>query len=281
MVSELTRAHTKRTSATVATAVLATVLSATVQAINDAGTFVKVQSTEDDIEDSAATKDDNKNQALKAGDTLTLKAGKNLKAKLDQGGKSVTFALAKDLDVKTAKVSDTLTIGGNTPAAGGATPKVSITSTADGLKLAKGTNGDTAVHLNGLASTLPDVTTNTGASTSVTFSPSDIEKTRAATIKDVLNAGWNIKGAKVAGGNTENVDLVAGYDNVEFITGDKNTLDVVLTAKENGKTTEVKFTPKTSVIKDNNGKLLTGKQLKDANTGTATNATEDTDEAMA
>lgn len=96
-------------------------------------------------------------------------------------------------------MSDTLTIGGNTPAAGGATPKVSITSTADGLKLAKGTNGDTAVHLNGLASTLPDVTTNTGASTSVTFSPSDIEKTRAATIKDVLNAGWNIKGAKVAG----------------------------------------------------------------------------------
>lgn len=74
---------------------------------------------------------------------------------------------------------------------------------------------------------------------------------------------------------------MAGYDNVEFITGDKNTLDVVLTAKENGKTTEVKFTPKTSVIKDNNGKLLTGKQLKDANTGTATNATEDTDEAMA
>ncbi|WP_118794821.1 Hia/Hsf adhesin N-terminal domain-containing protein [Haemophilus influenzae] len=278
VVSELTCAHTKRASATVATAVLATLLSTTVQAINDAGTFVKVQSTEDDIEDSAATKDDNKNQALKAGDTLTLKAGKNLKAKLDQGGKSVTFALAKDLDVKTAKVSDTLTIGGNTPAAGGVTPKVSITSTADGLKLAKGTNGDTAVHLNGLASTLPDVTTNTGVSTSVTFSPSDIEKTRAATIKDVLNAGWNIKGAKVAGGNTENVDLVAGYENVEFITGDKNTLDVVLTAKENGKTTEVKFTPKTSVIKDNNGKLLTGKQLKDANTGTATNATEYTDE---
>ncbi|WP_114890234.1 Hia/Hsf adhesin N-terminal domain-containing protein [Haemophilus influenzae] len=278
VVSELTCAHTKRASATVAAAVLATLLSTTVQAINDAGTFVKVQSTEDDIEDSAATKDDNKNQALKAGDTLTLKAGKNLKAKLDQGGKSVTFALAKDLDVKTAKVSDTLTIGGNTPAAGGVTPKVSITSTADGLKLAKGTNGDTAVHLNGLASTLPDVTTNTGVSTSVTFSPSDIEKTRAATIKDVLNAGWNIKGAKVAGGNTENVDLVAGYENVEFITGDKNTLDVVLTAKENGKTTEVKFTPKTSVIKDNNGKLLTGKQLKDANTGTATNATEYTDE---
>lgn len=226
------------------------------KAINDAATFVKVESDDTEIDDTANgnTAGD---QAIKAGDTLTLKAGKNLKAKRD--GKEVTFALAKDLEVKTATVSDKLSIGSSN--------KVDITSDTNGLKLSKGTNGDTAVHLNGLASTLPDVTTNTGSSTSVTFSPSELEKTRAATLKDVLNAGWNIKGAKVAGGNTENVDLVAGYDNVEFITGDKNTLDVVLTAKENGKTTEVKFTPKTSVIKEHNGKLFTGKDLKDANNG--------------
>lgn len=226
------------------------------KAINEAATFVKVESDDTEIDDTANgnTAGD---QAIKAGDTLTLKAGKNLKAKRD--GKEVTFALAKDLEVKTATVSDKLSIGSSN--------KVDITSDTNGLKLSKGTNGDTAVHLNGLASTLPDVTTNTGSSTSVTFSPSEIEKTRAATLKDVLNAGWNIKGAKVAGGNTENVDLVAGYDNVEFITGDKNTLDVVLTAKDNGKTTEVKFTPKISVIKEHNGKLFTGKDLKDANNG--------------
>ncbi|WP_440590396.1 Hia/Hsf adhesin N-terminal domain-containing protein [Neisseria polysaccharea] len=234
------------------------------KAINDAATFVKVENDDTEIDDTANgnTAGD---QALKAGDTLTLKAGKNLKVKRE--GKEVTFALAKDLEVKTAKVSDKLSIGSSN--------KVDITSDVNGLKLSKGTNGDTAVHLNGLASTLPDVTTNTGSSTSVTFSPSEIEKTRAATLKDVLNAGWNIKGAKVAGGITENVDLVAGYDNVEFITGDKNTLDVVLTAKENGKTTEVKFTPKTSVIKEKDGKLVTGK--KGAVTGTP-NTTEDADE---
>ena len=230
------------------------------KAINEAATFVKVESDDTEIDDTANgnTAGD---QAIKAGDTLTLKAGKNLKVKRE--GKEVTFALAKDLEVKTAKVSDKLSIGSSN--------KVDITSDVNGLKLSKGTNGDTAVHLNGLASTLPDVTTNTGSSTSVTFSPSEIEKTRAATLKDVLNAGWNIKGAKVAGGITENVDLVAGYDNVEFITGDKNTLDVVLTAKDNGKTTEVKFTPKTSVIKEKDGKLVTGQDGKDNAKPDATN----------
>ncbi|WP_304674181.1 Hia/Hsf adhesin N-terminal domain-containing protein [Neisseria blantyrii] len=233
-------------------------------AINDAATFVKVESTTDDIEDGTANGNTADDQALKAGDTLTFKAGKNLKAKLDKGGKSVTFALAKSIETDSATLSEKLSIGKDPN-------KVDITSDASGLKLSKGTNGDTAVHLNGLASTLPDVTTNTGSSTSVTFSPSEIEKTRAATLKDVLNAGWNIKGAKVAGGNTENVDLVAGYDNVEFITGDKNTLDVVLTAKENGKTTEVKFTPKISVIKEKDGKLVTGQDGKDDAKPDATN----------
>ncbi|WP_304671189.1 Hia/Hsf adhesin N-terminal domain-containing protein [Neisseria bergeri] len=232
------------------------------KAINDAATFVKVESTTDDIEDGTANGNTADDQALKAGDTLTFKAGKNLKAKLDKGGKSVTFALAKSIETDSATLSEKLSIGKGAD-------KVDITSDADGLKLAKAGNGN--VHLNGLDSTLPDVTTNTGSSTSVTFSPSEIEKTRAATLKDVLNAGWNIKGAKVAGGNTENVDLVAGYDNVEFITGDKNTLDVVLTAKDNGKTTEVKFTPKTSVIKEKDGKLVTGQNGKDNAKPDATN----------
>ncbi|WP_308020766.1 Hia/Hsf adhesin N-terminal domain-containing protein [Neisseria bergeri] len=229
-------------------------------AINSAATFVKVESTDEDIENGATTQDATKDQALKAGDTLTLKAGKNLKVKRD--GSNVTFALAKSIQTDSATLSEKLSIGKGTN-------KVDITGDADGLKLAKAGNGN--VHLNGLDSTLPDVTTNTGSSTSVTFSPSEIEKTRAATLKDVLNAGWNIKGAKVAGGNTENVDLVAGYDNVEFITGDKNTLDVVLTAKENGKTTEVKFTPKTSVIKEKDGKLVTGQDGKDNAKPDATN----------
>ncbi|WP_275078768.1 ESPR-type extended signal peptide-containing protein [Neisseria lactamica] len=149
------------------------------KAINDAATFVKVESTTDDIEDGTANGNTADDQALKAGDTLTFKAGKNLKAKLNKGDKSVTFALAKSIETDSATLSEKLSIGKGTN-------KVDIISDTNGLKLSKGTNGDTAVHLNGLASTLPDVTTNTGSSTSVTFSPSEIEKTRAATLKDVL-----------------------------------------------------------------------------------------------
>lgn len=155
------------------------------KAINDAATFVKVESTTDDIEDGTANGNTADDQALKAGDTLTFKASKNLKAKLNKGDKSVTFALAKSIETDSATLSEKLSIGKDPN-------KVDITSDASGLKLSKGTNGDTAVHLNGLDSTLPDVTTNTGSSTSVTFSPSEIEKTRAATLKDVLNAGWNV-----------------------------------------------------------------------------------------
>ncbi len=71
------------------------------------------------------------------------------------------FALAKDLEVKTAKVSDTLTIGGNMPAAGGvaATQKVNITSTADGLNFANVTadaSGSKNVYLKGIATTLTE-----------------------------------------------------------------------------------------------------------------------------
>lgn len=197
------------------------------KAINDAATFVKVESDDTEIDDTANgnTAGD---QALKAGDTLTFKAGKNLKAKLDKNGKSVTFALAKDITTDSATLSEKLSIGKDPN-------KVDITSDTNGLKLSKGTSGDTAVHLNGLASTLPDVTTNTGSSTSVTFSPSEIEKTRAATLKDVLNAGWNIKGAKTVGGAVENVDFVSTYDTVEFASG--ANANVSVTTDDHKKTT--------------------------------------------
>ncbi|HHE9958094.1 TPA: YadA family autotransporter adhesin [Haemophilus influenzae] len=199
--------------------------------------------------------------------TITFKAGDNLKIK--QSGNDFTYSLKKELKNLTSVETEKLSFGANGN-------KVDITSDANGLKLAKTGNGN--VHLNGLDSTLPDAVTNTGVLSSSSFTPNDVEKTRAATVKDVLNAGWNIKGAKTAGGNVESVDLVSAYNNVEFITGDKNTLDVVLTAKENGKTTEVKFTPKTSVIKEKDGKLFTGKENNDTNKVTSNTATDNTDE---
>ncbi|HHF4980040.1 TPA: ESPR-type extended signal peptide-containing protein [Haemophilus influenzae] len=190
------------------------------KAINDAATFVKVENDDTEINDKPT--DDGKNDALKAGDTLTLKAGKNLRVKRD--GSNVTFALAKDLDVKTATVSDTLTIGGGMPAAGGAaTPKVNVTSTADGLKFTKepaGANGDTTVHLTNIASTLADH--RIGNTAHLDNQVDDAHRNRAATVGDVLSSGWNIKGAKTAGGTVENIDFVATYDTVDFVDDGKN-----------------------------------------------------------
>ena len=245
------------------------------KAINSAATFVKTENLTTALDEVDAK--DEGNDALKAGDTLTFKAGKNLKVK--RNGKDITFDLAKDLDVKTATVSEKLSIGSGND-------KINVTSTTDGLNFAKetgtpvaGGTTDTKVHLNGIASSLTDprVGGNTAHLTLDDTVRNQISN-RAASVADVLNVGWNIKGAKSAGGAVENVDLVTGYDNVEFVTGNKDTLDVVLTAKENNKTTEVKFTPKTSVIKAKDGKLVTGKGNKDAGGTNANPATDDADE---
>nr|PRK65092.1 hypothetical protein BV160_01106 [Haemophilus influenzae] len=211
---------------------------------------------------------DQKSQQVKHADEVLFegKGGAEVTSTSKNGKHTITFALAKDLDVTSAKVSDKLSIGAGDK-------QINVTSTADGLTFAKekgtpvaGGTTDTKVHLNGIASSLTDP--RVGGNTAHLTLDTDVRdkiSNRAASVADVLNVGWNIRGAKAAGGDTENVDLVTGYDNVEFVTGNKDTLDVVLTTKENNKTTEVKFTPKTSVIKEKDGKLFTGKDNKDTN----------------
>lgn len=315
VVSELTRTHTKCASATVAVAVLATLLSVTAEASSSASVTSRLSvygttanfnpspitelEKQNDFaysgllnlyerdtknkqqflvtDDTVATVGDlrklgwvlstkndtvnEKNQQVKQADEVLFegKGGAKVTSTSKNGKHTITFALAKDLDVTSAKVSDKLSIGSGND-------KINVTSTTDGLTFAKetpvaGGTTDTKVHLNGIASSLTDP--RVGGNTAHLTLDTDVRdkiSNRAASVADVLNVGWNIRGAKAAGGDTENVDLVTGYDNVEFVTGNKDTLDVVLTTKDNNKTTEVKFTPKTSVIKEKDGKLVTGKE---------------------
>ncbi|MCK9109242.1 YadA-like family protein [Haemophilus influenzae] len=236
-------------------------------AINSVSTFVKAENTTDEVGDET---DDGTNDALKAGDTLTLKAGKNLRVKRD--GANVTFALAKDITTENATFSNKLSIGGATGAA--TTPKVDITSTADGLNFANATavNGDTKVHLNNIASSLTDprVGGNTAHVTLDTEVRNQISN-RAASVKDVLSAGWNIRGVKPTSTNNqvENIDFVATYDTVDFVSKDNDTTSVTVESQENGKRTEVKIGAKTSVIKEKDGKLVTGKEGAVAGTADA------------
>ncbi len=219
-------------------------------AINSAAWIAKVENTDDSVD--TPTKNDT-GTAVKAGDTLNLKAGKNLKAKRD--GQNITFALAKDITVETANVENTLSIGKD-----GA--KVNIASGANGLTLAGTKNADdgsTSVYLNGIKSTLTD----TLAGSPTAHIVGDIDASayhRAASVQDVLNAGWNIRGAKQAGGEVENVDFVRTYDTVDFVSGNKATTDVTVAAEDGGKRAVVTITAKNDAgsITTAGGKVVVG-----------------------
>ncbi len=223
-------------------------------AINSAAWIAKVENTDDSVD--TPTKND-KGTAVKAGDTLNLKAGKNLRVNRDGG--NITFALAKDITVETANVENTLTIGKD-----GA--KVNIASGANGLTLtgtetaADGSiNNKAPVYLNGIKPTLPD--TLAGGTTAHIVGDIDASAYhRAASVQDVLNAGWNIRGAKQAGGKVENVDFVRTYDTVDFVSGNNATTDVTVVAKEGGKGAVVTITAKNDAgsITTAGGKVVVG-----------------------
>lgn len=271
VVSELTRAYTKRASATVAVAVLATLLSATVQASNsqtvksslnvygdknpnfDAAnnSIADLNKQNDGVhngllnlnekkgvgktllvsDDTAATVGDlrklgwvvsTKNgmenevsQQVKQADEVLFKGkgGAKVTSTSENGKHTITFDLAKDLEAKTATFSDKLSIGKDAS-------KVNVTSSNDGLNFAKETavNGDTNIQLRGIGSTLTN--TITGTTKTATNGVDVKNHNLAASVKDVLSAGWNLQG------NGEAVDFVNAYDTVNFANGNGTTAEV-------------------------------------------------------
>ena len=104
------------------------------EAINSAATFVKVADSQEVI--TTSTANDN-GVAVKSGDTVTHTAGKNLKVKRD--GKSVTYALAQDIDVNSVKATNGVTIGSGDNA-------TTITSNDKGLNLAGKDGAETNIN---------------------------------------------------------------------------------------------------------------------------------------
>ena len=104
-------------------------------------------------------------------------------------------------------------------------------------------NGGNAIS--NVKSNLPDTKNNdaaTGPSNSTTFKEAPnttntagnnyISPNNAATVGDVLNAGWNLQG------NNKAVDFVKPYDTVNFVNGDGTTATV---ESADGKTSTVKY----------------------------------------
>ena len=231
--------------------------------INSAGTIIKANNDDSEITDG--TKNDD-GKVVKAGDTVTYTAGKNLRVKRD--ARNLTFALANDITVNSANVDTKLTIGKTNP--------VGLTSDAKGLHLSttEGTNTNAPVYLNGIKSMLQDTLVG-GVTTNVekaNITPE--EKARAASLQDVLNSGWNIRGKKQATDTTvANVDFVRTYDTVDFISGDANTTEVTVNDKDDNKRTEVSIkakTGETEVVTAADAGKKVGQVKAKANVGTTT-----------
>ena len=174
---------------------------------------------------------------IKAGDTVTFKAGNNLAVKQD--GKNFIYSLQKELTGltsaefknqagdKTVINNDGVTI---TPATNGKQP-VSLTNT--GLNNGGNQIANVGGNLDG-AKTGTDVpTTNHGPiNTTDAAGPNYVNPNNAATVGDVLQAGWNLQGNNTA------VDFVKPYDTVNFVDGDGTTVSV---SNTDTKTSTVKY----------------------------------------
>ena len=168
---------------------------------------------------------------VKDGNKVTLKAGDNLKIK--QVGTNFTYSLNPELT-------------GITSIAGkGATPTVITLKEGGDVTIGK-TGEEKPVtitadkHITNVASNLPETKNkdDKGEATKSQVAPTmgtgakEVNPNNAATVGDVLNAGWNLQG------NSKAVDLVKPYDTVNFVNGVGTTATV---KSEDGKTSTVTY----------------------------------------
>ncbi|MPW46610.1 YadA-like family protein [Moraxella catarrhalis] len=133
------------------------------------------------------------------------------------------------------------------------TPKLTVGKDQNATQLvieqvADGNNGTTKNIIRGLSPTLPSITNAAGVRTTNqgNIITSDEDKSKAASIGDILNTGFNLKN------NGEDKDFVSTYDTVDFIDGNATTAKV--TYDEANQTSKVAY----DVNVDNKTIELTG-----------------------
>ena len=100
--------------------------------------------------------------------------------------------------------------------------------------------------ITGLANTLPETKNDAAAPTTNQAAPTNVDGTKAASVNDILNAGWNLKE------NNTPKDFVKAYDTVNFVNGTGTTANVTVT--ENGAVSAVKFDVKKTTIAEDTAK---------------------------
>ena len=124
-----------------------------------------------------------------------------------------------------------------------------------------------------VAGNLDGAKTGTTAPTTNATKPATLNNSNAATVGDVLNAGWNLQG------NTTAKDFVTAYDTVNFVDGNGTTVSVENT---DGKTSTIKYSVNTGngLQKDPTGNTISvkpaDKSLEVTNEGVKVKAADNT-----
>ena len=180
-------------------------------------------------QDDKGTVTDATVELIKAGDTVTFKAGNNLAVK--QAGKNFIYSLQKDLtDLTSAGFKN---VAGDTTAING--DGVTITSVTNGkqpVSLTKDGLNNGGNPITNVGGNLDGAKTGTNAPTTSATAPTlgtgtdQVNKNNAATVGDVLNAGWNLQNNDAA------KDFVKPYDTVNFVNGEGTTAVVETTTDQ-------------------------------------------------
>lgn len=128
------------------------------------------------------------------------------------------------IDIQTDKTTGTVTFD-ISQSSGLTTPKLTVGSNGGGKKQlvieqVTGRDGTTKNIIKELSPTLPSIASPNGRNIALGNTIEDKDKSNAASIDDVLNAGFNLKN------NGEDKDFVSTYDTVNFADGNATTAKV-------------------------------------------------------
>lgn len=183
--------------------------------------------------------DDNNKNAITVGkntsgntvNTLKLKGENGVDIKTDRATGTVTFGI----DQQSGFTTPTLTVGSKE---GGKTQLV--------IEQVTDSNNGTKNIIRGLSPILPSIADQSGRNIELGNTIQDDDKSKAASINDILNTGFNLKN------NNNSVDFVSTYDIVDFVNGEATTAKV--TYDQASKTSKVAY----DVNVDNTTIHLTG-----------------------
>ena len=220
-------------------------------AINSAGWIVNTGKAADQ---NSFTTVEGTAKKVGAGDKVNFQAGKNLEVKRD--GNNIIYATSDDLNVNNITVADNGSI------------KIGDTNITNGAVSNLTTHLESPVKVEG---DVANATKTADLAANLTnIKAPDYKGKDAATVEDVLKAGWNLQA------NGKAVDAVTHGNNVNFASEDRS---VEITPTTDGNTSTINLSVNaTNVVKQVTGNvsanMTTGKAVvgKDGNENTSTDA---------